>query len=61
MKDGTSFSPEDVKSELNGCGSIIVAISIWTDADAKALAESFGVTLLDKMNLAYQLVPAIKK
>jgi hypothetical protein len=35
-------------------------MSLWTDADAKALAESYGaVALLDKSNLALELVPAI--
>jgi DNA-binding NarL/FixJ family response regulator len=60
MEDETSFSRADIKSQLNGWGSSIVAISIFTDADAQALAGTLGVTLLDKMNLVRDLVPAIR-
>ncbi|MGB6544377.1 MAG: response regulator [Candidatus Acidiferrales bacterium] len=40
----------------------VVAISIWNDDDARTLADSLGaVTLLDKINLASELIPAIKR
>jgi hypothetical protein len=38
-----------------------LAISIWKDDETKALAETLGAaTLLDKANLATELIPAIK-
>jgi DNA-binding NarL/FixJ family response regulator len=43
----------------NGC---IVAISVWNDEKAKALAERFGArVLLDKTNLYAELISAIKQ
>jgi two-component system response regulator DevR len=60
MGDERLVSPSLVKSCLNG--SRLLAMSIWTDDEAKSLAETFGaVTLLDKTNLATQLIPAIKQ
>jgi DNA-binding NarL/FixJ family response regulator len=51
----------DIKSHLNG-GSRLLAISISNDEEAKILAESFGaVTLLDKMDLYNELIPAIMR
>ncbi|MGB6430860.1 MAG: response regulator [Candidatus Acidiferrales bacterium] len=42
--------------------SPLVAISIWTDDEAKALADSLGaVALLDKVNLVVELIPTIKR
>jgi hypothetical protein len=36
-------------------------MSFWTDEDAQALAERLGaVTLLDKLTLTTDLIPAIK-
>ena len=52
-------TPRRLKSSL--AYSSLVAISIWNDDEAKALANSLGaVTLLDKINLAVELIPAIK-
>jgi DNA-binding NarL/FixJ family response regulator len=60
MRDETRFMPEEVKSCLNG--SQIVAISIWNDEETKALADSYGAaTLLDKVNLANDLIPGINR
>jgi DNA-binding NarL/FixJ family response regulator len=51
----------DIKSNLNG-GSRLLAISISNDEEAKVLAESFGAaTLLDKMDLYSELIPAIMR
>jgi hypothetical protein len=53
-------TPLQLKSSIGG--SRLLAISIWNDAAAKTLADSFGaVTLLDKVNLAVELIPAIKR
>jgi DNA-binding NarL/FixJ family response regulator len=58
MRDETRFTPVEVKSCLKG--SQIVAISIWNDEETKALADSYrAATLLDKVNLANDLIPAI--
>jgi DNA-binding NarL/FixJ family response regulator len=60
MRDETRFTPVEVKSCLNG--SQIVAISIWNDEETKALADSYGAaTLLDKVNLANDLIPTINR
>jgi DNA-binding NarL/FixJ family response regulator len=59
MRDEKDVTPAQVKSAL--VGSRLLAISIWNDEQAKALADSFGaVTLLDKPKLADDLIPAIK-
>jgi DNA-binding NarL/FixJ family response regulator len=40
----------------------LLAISLWTDDETKALADRCGaVLLLDKTKLAYELIPAIKR
>ena len=60
MPDEHAITAAQVKSCLNG--SRLLAMSIWSDDKAKALAETFGaVTLLDKTNLVTQLIPAIKE
>jgi hypothetical protein len=39
----------------------ILAISVWNDSEAKALAEQFGAkALIDKARLFSDLIPAIK-
>ena len=59
MPDQNSINPLNVKSQLNR-GARTLAISIWTDEDAQALAWMLGaVTLLDKAKLASTLIPAI--
>ncbi|MFI5070337.1 MAG: hypothetical protein ACHP8A_05560 [Terriglobales bacterium] len=43
-------------------GCTAVAVSIWNDADSIALARRLGaVALLDKANLAAELVPSIRQ
>jgi DNA-binding NarL/FixJ family response regulator len=60
MPDETRISPLEVKSLLNSGTSRLLAISIWQDEDANALADSFGAfTLLDKSDLGNTLIPAI--
>ncbi|MGB6429846.1 MAG: response regulator [Candidatus Acidiferrales bacterium] len=60
MSDEKDVQPSQVRSSL--AGSKIVAISIWNDADSKALADTFGaLSLLDKIDLAARLIPTIKQ
>jgi chemotaxis response regulator CheB len=58
MPEKRDFTPALVKSQL---GTVCtVAVSFSNDTDSKALAESYGaVTLLDKMKLYNEMVPAI--
>jgi DNA-binding NarL/FixJ family response regulator len=59
MKDQATLAIEDIKTQLNGR---VVAMSIANDGETKALADSFGaVTLLDKTELADELIPTIEK
>ncbi|HEY2548188.1 MAG TPA: response regulator transcription factor [Candidatus Acidoferrum sp.] len=59
MPDENNIAPEEIKSRLSH-GSRVLAISIWNDEENKELAASLGAAiLLDKMNLATTLVPAI--
>lgn len=61
IADNSSVNPQEIKSQLNTSGSRLVAISFWDDTDTRALAESLGAaTLLDKLTLATELIPAIK-
>jgi DNA-binding NarL/FixJ family response regulator len=61
MPDASSVNPQEIKSLLNTSGSRLIAISFWKDEGTKALAESLAaVTLLDKMRLTTDLIPAIK-
>jgi DNA-binding NarL/FixJ family response regulator len=58
MGEKRNFTPAFVKSQLVSM-SHTLAMSFANDAEAKALAESYGVTLLDKMNLYVEMIPAI--
>jgi DNA-binding NarL/FixJ family response regulator len=59
MPDEKRIDLKNVGSQLNH-GSQILAISLWRDADAQALAKLLGAaTLLDKAELGTSLVPAI--
>jgi len=61
MADEREYPPETVKGQLLQTTDCIVAMSLWNDTDAKALAESMGARmLLDKANLYSTLIPAIK-
>lgn len=60
MKDGENSTALQVRSSMNG--SRLLAISIWNDDETKTLADNFGaVTLLEKISLASELIPAIKR
>ena len=62
MRDEREYSPESVGVQLSKHAGCIVAISVWNDEKANALAERFGArVLLDKVNLYSQLIPAIKQ
>lgn len=62
MRDEGELAPGDIRDRLHHSPSRILAISIWNDAESKALAESFGAfTLLDKMDLVTDLIPVIKQ
>jgi chemotaxis response regulator CheB len=44
------------------CGSRLIGISVWNDDGAKALADFLGSeTLLDKLDIVPDLIPAIKR
>jgi two-component system chemotaxis response regulator CheB len=59
MCDDDNVTPSQVKSGLEG--THLVAISLSNDQEARAIADGFGaVTLIDKMNLFHELIPAIK-
>jgi|SRR5882762_6238938 len=59
MSDEKTVTPMAVKACLNGCQ--LVAMSLWNDEDTKSLAEAFGaLTLLDKPNLANELLPLLE-
>jgi DNA-binding NarL/FixJ family response regulator len=61
MPDDSSVSPQEIKSLLDTSESRLIAMSFWNDEDTQALAKRFGaVTLLDKMRLVTELIPAVK-
>ena len=61
MPDEKNYLPESVKLQVLENASCILAISIWNDHEAKALAEQFGAkALIDKARLFSDLIPAIK-
>jgi DNA-binding NarL/FixJ family response regulator len=60
MPEKRNFTPALVKAQLSTVCT--VAVSFSNDSDSKALAESYGAaTLLDKMSLYAEMLPAIKK
>jgi chemotaxis response regulator CheB len=62
MSDEREYSPESVRFQLSIHSACIVAISVWNDENAKALANRFGArVLLDKVNLYSELISAIKE
>jgi chemotaxis response regulator CheB len=61
MPDERRYSPEIVKGPLLENTGCILAISVWNDGDAKALAKNLGaVALLDKAHLFSNLISTIK-
>jgi DNA-binding NarL/FixJ family response regulator len=60
MPDEPNVSPALVKTQLQRSAKNILAMSIWNDEESKALAQSYGASILsDKSALAPELVPAI--
>jgi DNA-binding NarL/FixJ family response regulator len=60
MHDTEKRAPKLAKAQLRQSAGCIVAISVWTDENAKALAHQFGAhVLLDKTKLDAELIPAI--
>ena len=58
--DEHNFTPAQIKTHLKG--TVLLAISLWNDDQTNALAESYGaIALLDKANLSYELIPAIRQ
>jgi DNA-binding NarL/FixJ family response regulator len=61
MPDENEYTPQFVKSQALQHKVCIVAISVWNDSKARALADSFGAKVfLDKTTLYSTLIPAIK-
>jgi two-component system response regulator DevR len=61
MADESRYSPEIVKGPLLENVGCILAISVWNDEDALALAKRLGaVALLDKAHLFSNLISSIK-
>jgi len=61
MPDESRYLPEIVKGPLLENSGCILAISVWNDGDAKALAKNLGaVALLDKAHLFSNLISTIK-
>jgi two-component system nitrate/nitrite response regulator NarL len=62
MIDEDAFPPELVRAKLSAATPCVLAISVWNDDKAQALAKRFGAkVLLDKANLYTTLLPAIEK
>jgi DNA-binding NarL/FixJ family response regulator len=60
MADSRSISAANFVAQIEAVNPRIIAISVWSDEESAALAKSFGAcTLLDKINLGTQLLPAI--
>jgi two-component system response regulator NreC len=60
MPDDRDINPALVRTQLRHSAKHVLAMSIWNDEESKALAESYGASvLLDKSTLATNLIPAI--
>jgi two-component system response regulator NreC len=61
MPDERNYLPQSVKLQVLENVGCILAISVWNDSEAKALAEQFGAkALIDKAHLFSELIPTIK-
>ena len=61
MPDESFHPPEAAKVKILQSAGCILAISVWNDYEAKALADQFGAkALIDKAHLFTELIPAIK-
>ena len=62
MPDSSNLTPMNVSEGLRAYQAAVLAISVWNDEDTRALAQSYGAaTLLDKMLLGKELIPAVMK
>jgi len=62
MPDSSNLTPMNVSEGLRAYQAAVLAISVWNDEDTRALAQSYGAkTLLDKMHLGQELIPAVMK
>jgi chemotaxis response regulator CheB len=62
MNDEHAYPPELVRAKISAATPCVLAISVWNDDKAKALAKRFGAkVLLDKATLYTTLLPAIEK
>jgi len=62
MPDSEHLTPMNVSEGLRAYRAAVLAISIWHDENTRALAQSYGAaTLLDKMLLGKELIPAVMK
>jgi two-component system nitrate/nitrite response regulator NarL len=62
MPDRSNLTPMNVSEGLRAYRAAVLAISIWNDENTRALAQSYGAsTLLDKMLLGQELIPAVMK
>jgi DNA-binding NarL/FixJ family response regulator len=62
MPDRSNLTPMSVSEGLHAYRASVLAISVWHDEDTRALAQSYGAsTLLDKMLLGKELIPAVMK
>lgn len=62
MPDEREVPPHHVRSHLSAADSRVLAMSIWNDEKTRTQVTNFGaITLLDKMKLGVELIPAIKQ
>jgi DNA-binding NarL/FixJ family response regulator len=62
MPNGVGLDLTDASNRLRATQVLILAMSVWTDMNTKALAERFGaVALLDKMKLGDDLIPTCRR
>jgi DNA-binding NarL/FixJ family response regulator len=62
MPDSANLTPMNVSEGLRAYQAVVLAISVWHDEDTRSLARSYGAsTLLDKMGLDQELIPAVMK
>jgi DNA-binding NarL/FixJ family response regulator len=62
MPDSSHLTPMNISEGLRAYQASVLAISVWNDEDTRILAQSYGATtLLDKMLIGKELIPAVMK
>ena len=62
MPDEREVPPHHVRAHLSAADARVLAMSVWNDDTTRTQATSFGaITLLDKMKLGVELIPAIRQ